>query len=193
MRDYCFRDILSAKQRNDYDKLNEASLGRMCQYLITSERFAIITPWCGNNTEKENLTLFEKLQNEIRSLGYGFVKLRGHWRKCQDDNIPYDKCPNDKLVDSIEPSLFIPKITLKEVKRLTKKYEQDASIYGGPETNGNVVLIYKDGKQENIGKFHPAKIAQAYSKVCGKSFVFAGFEYVTQSWIQSVIEKDFNR
>ena len=193
MRDYSFPDILSAKQKNDYNELNEASLGKVYQDLEAGEGFAIITSWCGNNTEKENFALFKKFEHEIRSLGYGFVKLRGHWRKCQDDNIPYDKCPNDKLVDSIEPSLFIPKITLKEVKRLTKKYEQDASIYGGPETNGNVVLIYKDGKQEDIGKFHPAKIAQAYSKIRGKSFVFAGFEYVTQSWIQSVIETNFNR
>jgi hypothetical protein len=77
------------------------------------------------------------------------------------------------LKDAIEESLFVPNISAKEIHNLGKKYEQDAVIFGGEQTKGNATLIFKDGKVENIGKFSPNKIQQAYSKLKGgKTFVF---------------------
>ena len=192
MKDFDFLSILFAKQERDYDKLNEASLSKAYQELEAGDGFAILTSWDPKKNKKENLALFEKLKSEILSLGYGFVKLRGHWKKREINTIPYGKRSNDKIVDYIEPLLFIPKITLKEIEHLIKKYNQEVAIYGGQEINKNIALIYKNGKQDIIGKFDPVKIAQAYSKIRGESFIFKGFEYIAQSWIQSVIEMHHN-
>jgi hypothetical protein len=61
----------------------------------------------------------------------------------------------------------------KDAESLCKKYEQDAVIYGGEDTKGDAHLIFKNGSEDNIGKFQPGKVEQAYSKFKGgKTFVF---------------------
>ena len=70
-------------------------------------------------------------------------------------------------------ALYRLRCLAKEIHKLGKKYGQDAVIFGGEQTKGNATLIFKDGKVENIGKFSPNKIQQAYSKLKGgKTFVF---------------------
>lgn len=193
MKEYSILNILKAKKSNDVKTLNEISLGRVYQhYKQSSEKgFGIITSWRAGNTKKQNLKNLKKLESDIRSMGYGFSKLEGHWVECQDEDIPYDQCPKDKLVASVEPSLFVIGINKDEIEKLTKKYHQDASVYAGPETNGKVILIFSNGNTMNIGKFHPSKIAQAYSKLRGKTFTFEGFEYKSQSWIEKLIEMKY--
>ena len=54
---------------------------------------------------------------------------------------------------------------------MCKKYEQDAVIYGDKDSDAH--LVFKNGSTENIGKFQPGKISQAFSKVKGgKTFIF---------------------
>ena len=79
----------------------------------------------------------------------------------------------DGKVQSVkEPSLFVPGIDYNLAVKLMNDYSQFAIVYSGPETNDKISLIEKGGKQTNLGKFKPQKIAQFYSKVKGKSFVF---------------------
>jgi hypothetical protein len=133
--------------------------------MMTAYRYA--------NTPNQNKTLNKKLEGELRKMGHGFFKVEGHWVECQDGNLSYEDCPKNLLKDAIEESLFVPNISAKEIHKLGKKYGQDAVIFGGEQTKGNATLIFKDGKVENIGKFSPNKIQQAYSKLKGgKTFVF---------------------
>jgi len=125
------------------------------------------------NTPNQNKKLNKDLEGELRKMGHGFFKVEGHWVECQDGNLSYDDCPENLLKDAIEESLFVPNISAKQIHKLGKKYGQDAVIFGGEQTKGNATLIFKDGKVENIGKFSPNKIQQAYSKLKGgKTFVF---------------------
>jgi hypothetical protein len=192
-KEYTILDIIKARQKEDMDDLNEASLGRVYQHYKKSPEkgFGIITAWRAGNTKKQNIELFKKLQNEIRSNGLGFFKLEGHWVECQDNNVPYDECPQTELVASIEPAIFVPGIDEALMKKLTKKYDQDASVYAGPETKGKMHLVFRDGKSQDIGKFHPGKIAQAYSKIRGKTFTFEGFEYKPQTWTEKLVEMNY--
>jgi hypothetical protein len=104
-------------------------------------------------------------------MGHGFFKVEGHWQECQDANMNYVDCPKDKLRDSTEESLFIPGITKDQIADLCKRYEQDSVIYGDKDSDAH--LIFKNGGSENIGKFQPAKVAQAYSKLKGgRTFIF---------------------
>ena len=157
-------------------KLDEASLGRVLQHVQGKKNvknWGMMTAYRYANTPNQNKKLNKQLESELRKLGYGFFKVEGHWVECQDGNLSYEDCPKNLLKDAIEESLFVPNITAKEIHKLGKKYGQDAVIFGGEETKGNATLIFKDGKVENIGKFSPNKIQQAYSKLKGgKTFVF---------------------
>jgi len=181
-----FQAVLAA--RGDLDALNEASLSRVYQHVKKAKKksFGILTSWRAGNSKRENLADFKRLAGEVRSLGLGFFKLIGHWKECQDPTVDYAKCPPDQLQDTKEPALFVPGISLKDVKRLGAKYEQDAVVYGGPDTDGKVMLIPRGGSMSSLGSFSPNKIAQAYSRVRGRPFTF---EYVTQSWGESMIEQ----
>lgn len=157
-------------------KLDEASLGRVLQHVQGKKNvknWGMMTAYRYVNTPNQNKTLNKQLEAELRKMGHGFFKVEGHWVECQDGNLSYEDCPKDLLKDAIEESLFVPNISAKEIHKLGKKYGQDAVIFGGEETKGNATLIFKDGKVENIGKFSPNKIQQAYSKLKGgKTFVF---------------------
>ena len=157
-------------------RLDEASLGRVLQHIQGKKNvknWGMLTAYRYVNTPNQNKKLNKELEGELRNMGHGFFKVEGHWVECQDGNLSYEDCPKNLLKDAIEESLFVPNITAKEIHKLGKKYGQDAVIFGGEETKGNATLIFKDGKVENIGKFSPNKIQQAYSKLKGgKTFVF---------------------
>ena len=115
------------------------------------------------------------MKASIRGSNLGFFKLKGHWREEGSEEV------------TPEPSLFVPGISLKRAHKLGNKFNQDAIVYSGPETKGKVALIFKSGTKQVIGKFHPQKIAQFYSSVRGKTFVFEGFEYVPQTAVEALI------
>jgi hypothetical protein len=157
-------------------RLDEASLGRVLQHIQGKKNvksWGMLTAYRYANTPNQNKKLNKDLEGELRKMGHGFFKVEGHWVECQDGNLSYDDCPENLLKDAIEESLFVPNISAKQIHKLGKKYGQDAVIFGGEQTKGNATLIFKDGKVENIGKFSPNKIQQAYSKLKGgKTFVF---------------------
>ena len=163
-------------ERRESYKLDEASLARAYQHVVEKKvpSWGMLTAYRYANTKKENIKANKRMEADLRGKGYGFFKVEGHWQECQDSNLNYVDCPPEKLQDSIEVSLFVPHLTEDDAKSLCKKYEQDAVVYGGPETKGNAHLIFKNGSDENIGVFQPGKVSQAYSKIKGgKTFVFA--------------------
>ena len=165
---------------NDKDKINEASLGRVYQHIKkqASKSFTIITAFRGGYSLKQNKSRNKKLGSNIRSLGFGFFKVKGYWVECQDESLEYKDCPDDLKVPVVEYAYFVPNIIKKDVVKLAKKYDQDAIIYQGEETDDKVELISKSGLSiMKLGKFSPDKIKQAYTQVKGHTFVFEGFEY----------------
>jgi hypothetical protein len=163
-------------ERQQPYKLDEASLGRVYQHVSADKNvksWGMITAFRSANTPKENRTLNKELADTIRGKGLGFFKVEGRWRECQDVNVKYADCPTNKLVDSIEITYFVPNISMDLVHELGKKYDQDSVLYGGSETKGNAHLIFRDGSHDDVGKFHPNTIQQAYSKMKGgRTFAF---------------------
>lgn len=156
-------------------KLDEASLNRVYQHVKEKKvpSWGMMTAYRYANTRQENKERNKELENDLRKLGYGFFKVEGHWQECQDTELNYVDCPDSKLQDSTEESLFIPGISKKHAHELGKKYEQDAVVYGGNDTNGDAHLLFKTGNEVNIGEFRANKVEQAFSKIKGnKTFIF---------------------
>jgi hypothetical protein len=115
-------------------KLDEVSLGRAYQHVVDKKvpKWGIATAYRSANTPKENRALNKQLEADIRAKGLGFFKVEGHWRECQNNEVPYNKCPEDQLVDATEDTFFIPNASKEFMKSIVKKYDQDSVIYGGP-------------------------------------------------------------
>ena len=189
-------EILSAKQFGDKKGIHEASLGRVMQHAERANEvgFALLTSWRQALSRKDNMKRCMELKNSIRDLGTGFNVLNGHWQECQDPTVSYEDCPSEELVDAIEPSLFVTGIELSDAQRLGNQYEQDAVVFAGPETDGNVVLVFRDGDQMNLGAFSPMTIGQAYSELKGgRSFKFEYLEWPTQGRTEALIESKFRK
>ena len=157
--------------------LTEASLGRIFQHIQGKKNvksWGVITAYRYENTPQQNKEANLELSKKIREKGLGFIEIEGHWQECQDKHVNYFDCPKDKLQDSTEMALFIPNISLKDAHRLGNEYSQDAILYGGEDTKGRGLLVYKNGRMENVGEFHPDNMQQAYSKMrnTGKTFAF---------------------
>lgn len=154
--------------------LDEASLGRAYQHVVDkkSPSWGIVTAYRSAYSKNKNEARNKQLEKDLRGMGYGFFKMEGHWQECQDSNIAYKDCPKDQLKDATETSLFVPNIKEHEIASLCKKYDQDSVIYGDTKKD-HTKLIFRNGAEEDIGKFHPSKIAQAYSKFKGgNTFAF---------------------
>lgn len=157
-------------------KLTEASLGRVLQHIQGKKNvksWGVVTAYRYGNTPAENKLANKKLADQIRAQKLGFFEMEGHWQECQDKRVNYFDCPKDKLVDSTEISLFVPNIGIKEIHKLGKQFEQDSVLYGGEDTKGKGVLVYKNGRVENVGDMHPDNMQQAYSKMRNTKQVFA--------------------
>lgn len=163
-------------ERQEHYKLDEASLGRVYQHVAADKNvktWGMVTAFRSLNTPNQNRKLNKQLEAQIRGKKLGFFKVEGYWRECQDSNVNYADCPTDKLKDSIETTFFIPNISMEDIHNFGNQYDQDSIVYGGPETKGNAHLIWRDGSHDDIGKFHPNIIQQAYSKMkSGKTFGF---------------------
>lgn len=189
-------DLLVAKKFGDKAGITEASLGRIMQHAGYAKEvgFAILTSWRQNFSKKENLVRFKELKGELRGLGLGFNVLNGHWQECQDPTVSYDDCPEEELVDAIEPSLFVTGIDLATSQRLGNQYDQDAVVFAGPDTDGQTTLIFRDGGRMNLGEFSPMSIGQAYSEMKnGRSFRFEYLEWPTQGRTEALIESRFQK
>ena len=184
MKDITFSDILDAKKISG-DKLTEASLGRAYQLYLNSgsKGFAVLTAFRGNKDHKTNVKNNETLEQMIRSWGYGFIKLKGYSRERED---------NGEWKDiNGEPSFWINGITKSQAMKAGDKFEQDNILYSGPETKGEVVSVdLKTGVDIELGKFHPMKIGQYYSRIKGKPFIF---EYKAQSMFEHIMQGYWER
>lgn len=196
------KNIVKAKHEGNLEALFESSLGRIWQHVQGAENksFAIFTSWRQNYSRKQNIANFAKFKQAVRGLGHGFIQVQGHWKECQDPDIAYVDCPEDELVDAVEPSLFIVGISQKDAQRLGADSEQDAIVYAGPETNGRVVLLFDDGASQDIGDFKANTIGQAFSELrkskegsVTQSFKFEGLEYKATGYLENLIEQEVNK
>ena len=188
------RQILEAKSKQE---LLETSLSRILRHVQDAKEkgFSILTSWRQANDKKTNLSKFVSLKQHVRGLGLGFIQLEGHWVECQDSSVPYEECPKELLVNSVEPSLMVFGIKLKEAMELGKQFDQDAVLYAGPETQGQVQLHFRDGSTMNLGEFNPQAIGQAYStwrkkkeQHLSSTFTFEGYSYPSQSYLEKLAE-----
>jgi hypothetical protein len=141
-------------------KLNEASLGHVYWHYLESKSasFAIISHYSKIEI-KHNKQKVKYLIHELNRDNY--FHLWGHYQKDGPTGI-----------HAVEPYFFVIGIPLNNIRELLEQYGQYSILYSGPETGGHVQNYKNIGPENDIGPFHPNKIAQFYSKIIGRPLVF---------------------
>lgn len=196
------KNTLMLRAIDDRCQLFESSLSRIWQHINASKErsFGILTSWKQSKTRKQNVEDFNELKSAIRNAGYGFIVVKGHWKECQDPDVSYDDCAEENLVDAIEPSLVVIGAKLKELTSLAfGKFNQDAIVYSGEETDGNLHLVFKDMTVKYLGEFKPQSLGQAYTELkktkhgSPKYFKLEGLEYKPAGFIEALVEQEVNK
>lgn len=169
----------------DNNELNEKSLGRIYQHIQKEkvQSWAILTSYRDENSPDKNKNDFKELQSKVRSMNLGFIRLVGYGQEESDDGI----------ISVKEPSIFIPGILMNQAQKLASHYNQWGYLYSGEEIDGDIALIETDGQKivSKFKKFIPNKIAQFYSKIKGKPFVFEDVlpTSIMERWIKKLQEE----
>ena len=163
------------------DTIFEASLGRIFQHLNAKKPISIITAFRGQDvsgnelSKKDNLARNKKLENDIRTLGYGYNTMVGRYV----ENYGTDSASNvDEVSLLVVGNVDEDDKFAKEMSNLGSKYDQDSILLKkGNEENANLIGTNHAnfpgfGNSVSVGKWSPSKVGEFYSKMKGKTFVF---------------------
>jgi len=95
---------------------------------IPNQQYAIITSYRHGNTPSQNAARLSQLKSTLAKRGIYGVKIIGKWKGV------------------FEPAVLVYSIDLKSALNIGLQYNQDAIIYKGPETGGEIYLIYRNGQ-----------------------------------------------
>lgn len=172
----------------------EASLSRIWRDFQDNE-FCIITSWrVGSRSNKQNLSA---LKSQVRSAGFGYVRIDGVGQEEVDGKIKSVKEPS-LLVKNVkeggEPVMDTKKFE-KFMVKLARKYEQWGIVLHNPDKGTRLIALKDDDGTPTsprvdmkMSSFNPMKTGQFFSKLKGKPFKFEGFKYADppENWIQGL-------
>ena len=143
--------------------LEESSLSRVYSLFNSKDILnpvSIISAFRGNNTYQKNLNLQSSLKSDIRSLGYGFIELIGHFTENKGTPEEVDVTEESLcVIGNIrkETDIKIYEDTfIKNILKLGRKYNQESVII--KTTQGTNLIEASNG--EIIIKFNGFSIKQ---------------------------------
>ena len=111
---YELRDEVTTGGDVAFRRIDEHGLRRLIHHMEHSSGWAILTGYCYGQNKIENVQRNRELRGDLHRHGLDFYPLVGHWQECSvlqgnGEPVPYERCAEDKLVDVIERSYFVPK------------------------------------------------------------------------------------
>lgn len=162
----------------------EASLSRIWSHIEKGNSLGIVTAFRAEYAEgNENPKRNKKLQSDISSAGFGYFPMKGVYVEDFGGENPKKVREDSFFIISDKPE------RLKDfLIKMGKKYEQDSVLFMDNSVEDKVAVLIGTsagswpglGVVHNLGKWHPNKIREFYSKLKGnRSFVFEDIDINT--------------
>lgn len=159
----------------------ETNLSRLHQHTKESN-IGVISAFRGEFDLKQNKKRNQELMSAIRSAGFGYIPVAGHYIENQGSSDERDVIEDSFIIISNKDDQGKLK---KFLMKMGVKFNQDSVLYK-PATLDNAILIgtasgrYPGlGVESDVGKFHPQRMGKFYSQLRnGKTFVFESVELV---------------
>lgn len=158
--------------------LQEINLSRLWDH-TQNRTIGIVSACRGEHTEAENKNRTRKLEMDIRSAGFGFVKLTGYYVENlgKEDEVHVKEYPFLIIAEDSD------KAKLKKfIVAVGKKYTQDSVLYKEASKDAHLIGTAAGvwpglGKEESVGQWHPNRIGMFYSKMKNtKTFTFEEYK-----------------
>lgn len=147
--------------------LLESSLSRIWQHIRNDKSFGVVSAYKYNIDEEENFKRHLELLEDIRSMKHGFIEQISGYKYLSDDN--------NKEILVKERSFLVPNVSLSEILKLGKKYEQES-------------IIYKDKERFDLIKVYDSSIVKQYKKDSDQVLNF-NEEDLKDAWSQFIKTK----
>lgn len=159
--------------------LHESSLSRIYQHSQESN-IGMITAYRGDYSKQQNETRNSNLISDIRSAGFGFVPVVGHY--IENPGTPEEMKVIEKsfvVISSADDSGRLKGF----LKRMGVKYNQDSVLYKDASEEQAVLIGTASGRwpglnvEHKVGTWHANKIDNYYTQMKGhRSFRFESVE-----------------
>lgn len=171
-------------------------LNDLGQLIKLGRRFGVLSAYRSNLSKHENQERHGKLMAELQSWGFrgGLHEMKSQWADMATNVVHKEK------------SIFIPRISLKLLCQLGKKYEQDAVLYKDPsetigvyDKEGNATMAFDS--EGNLAIQQSLERSKEYSRgrsmsfglvlVDDRKFAYGGYgspRPITMDEIQKAIE-----
>lgn len=167
-----FSEYHTNREARDWRQLDEAGLSRVLSHLAT-RNVGMVTAFRRTFDLAENRSRNRELQAQIRAAGFGFLRLGGYW--IEDKGLPTETPVEEESFFVIGSKDDDQGKMLGFLRKMGKKYEQDAIIYKPWNSeSANLVFMSNPSQLEPLGPFSmkPQDIEDMYSKFKGYKFVF---------------------
>ncbi len=172
--------------------LSESSLSRVWQHINNDKSFGVISAFRETNDDATNKNLHKSLIDDVKSLNLGYIQ--------QKSGYTYSSSDGDGRVEEI--SLFIPNISLEDIIKLGKKYNQESILFKDATqfvlvdcNSKSIILNFSkktSGKNGNdFITFKPEVLKYAYSQLIKsnknskKPFAFTSIDEIYELRIPS--------
>ena len=206
-------------QRFEREELTEISLTRVMSH-VEKRPFAILTAFRGKDTDcvplskPENRLRNSKLENDIRSAGFGFEKLIGTYDEDAADGTKRRVTEESFMIIGRNADPSSVGAIKGFAKKMGQKYDQDCIFFKEPANKQGVVIGTKGKADEclgagatvwpglgvvaEVGTFHANRLSGIFSALKVKNnqairgFKFEAFEHpltVTEIWVRHLMKK----
>jgi hypothetical protein len=188
----------------DYKALVSSSASRLYTHIESGIPFAIISGFRYYLSKNENIKRNKDLAVDVRSKGYGFIKIEGVWSWIdKEDNKEYSSSESSFFVigyNKSTNSVTDYDIFRNDMVEFQTKYEQDGVIVGRKDNensyrielidnNGGVKYLdkYNIKSDEDIKNLVKQTGSSGGSKIGRQIFVMSGvYTYVPRSMVSSI-------
>ena len=181
-----------------WNVLEEGSLSRIYRHTI-DRNIGMLTAFRGRYSRADNRKRNSQLESDIRSAGFGFFRIDGHYVEGFGSDRERDVREEvflvigDKGNDNGRLKGFLRKAGAKynQDSVFYKPFEGKAVLIGtqAKDEDGNAVEFPGLGVEFAVGEFKPMKMGQFYSKMKGRAFVFEHYEVadsLMSAWARKV-------
>ena len=164
---------------NEEVELDEGGMARQVKH-SKSRSTAVLTANRGDKSSKENKARNKELGKKIRSMGYGYKKVKGEYPE-KDEKTGKKKTVSEPSMAVNAPKKKFKKFK-KQMKRLGKEYNQDAVITKKGKDKATLHPTHKrarktstgvSGKGSKLGQVRPGRTGKyGHTKVGSKTYTY---------------------
>ena len=158
--------------KNEEVELDEGGMSRQVQH-SKSRSTAQLTATRGDKSSKENKARNKELGKKVRSMGYGYKKVKGEYPET-DSKTGEKKTVKEPSITVNAPKKKFKKFR-KQMKRLGKEYNQDTVITKKGKDKATLHPTNKRAgkKGSKIGQIRPGKTGKfGHTKVGSKTYTY---------------------